>query len=170
VDVAALILWILTAGGGFFLLGTWLAKGGARAGGPGSRFPVPLIFGHFLLAATGLVLWIIYVAMHKKGFGWTAFGVLAVVALLGFTMLALWIPTFRAARTAAAGTAPAAPRPSPTAGTGDGSARATATATPATATAGPAERHFPLVVVIGHGLLAATTLVLVLLAMLEVGS
>lgn len=56
-DVAALILWILTAGGGFVLLAKWISKGGARRGGAGSRFPVPLIFGHFLLAAAGLVLW-----------------------------------------------------------------------------------------------------------------
>jgi hypothetical protein len=34
---------------------------------------------------------------------------------------------------------------------------------------GPAERHFPVPVVAGHGLLAATTLVLVLLAALNVG-
>jgi len=35
-------------------LGKWLAGGGARRqhGGP-SRFPVPVIFGHFLLAAAG---------------------------------------------------------------------------------------------------------------------
>jgi len=35
-------------------LGKWLAGGGARRqhGGP-SRFPAPVIFGHFLLAAAG---------------------------------------------------------------------------------------------------------------------
>jgi manganese efflux pump family protein len=32
-----------------------------------------------------------------------------------------------------------------------------------------AERHFPLAIVVGHGLLAATTLVVVLLAVLGVG-
>jgi hypothetical protein len=141
VDVAALILWILTAGGGFFLLGTWIAKGGARRDGAGSRFPAPLIFGHFLLAAVGLVLWIVYVASDSEGVGWTAFVLLAVVALLGFTMLARWIPTYRSTRVAA-GSAP---------------------------DAGPAERHFPVPIVAGHGVLAATTLVLVLLALLDVG-
>jgi hypothetical protein len=33
----------------------------------------------------------------------------------------------------------------------------------------PAEQHFPVPIVIGHGLIAATTLVLVLLAALDVG-
>ena len=138
-DVAALILWILTAGGGFVLLATWLAKGGARRDGPPSHFPKPLIFGHFLLAATGLVLWIVYVASDSDGTGWVAFVILAVVALLGFTMLARWIPVYRA-RTAEV-----------------------------TAGGPPPERHFPVPIVIGHGTLAATTLVLVLLALLDVG-
>ncbi|HET9974608.1 MAG TPA: hypothetical protein VFQ68_40695 [Streptosporangiaceae bacterium] len=51
-DVAALIAWLVTVRGGFYLLGKWLARGGVRQqhGGP-SRFPAPVIFGHFLLAA-----------------------------------------------------------------------------------------------------------------------
>jgi hypothetical protein len=157
VDVAALILWILTAGGGFFLLATWIAKGGARRDGAGSNFPQPLIFGHFLLAAVGLVLWIGYVASDSKGVGWTAFVLLAIVALLGFTMLARWIPTYRAMSAAPA------PESSGIAAPGGGVTTASAQ------TAAVAERHFPLQVVIGHGVLAATTLVLVLLALLEVG-
>ena len=159
-DVAALILWILTAGGGFVLLGTWVAKGGARRDGAGSRFPVPLIFGHFLLAAIGLVLWIIYVAADKDGVGWTAFVLLAIVALLGFTMLARWIPTYQSARNTARMSTPATAPTTP----------ATIAAPTTTAiTDGPAERHFPVPIVAGHGLLAATTLVLVLLTMLGVG-
>ena len=160
-DVAALILWILTAGGGFFLLGTWLAKGGARPGGPGSHFPQPLIFGHFLLAAVGLVLWIAYVATDSEGTGWVAFALLALVALLGFTMFARWIPTYRGMRSPAA--------PGPATATAGGGTSSVATAQATTTFAGPAERHFPLPVVVGHGLLAATTLVLVLLTLAGVG-
>jgi hypothetical protein len=135
--VAALITWIITALGGFFLLGTWISHGGHRQGSA-SRFPPALIFGHFALAAAGLVLWIIYVAVDSDALTWTAFVVVLVAALLGFVMLSRWIPTYRTAA----------------AGPGD---------------EGPAERHFPLLVVVGHGLLAATTLVLVLLAALEIG-
>lgn len=152
-DIAALILWILTAGGGFYLLATWIAKGGARpAPAGGSRFPPALIFGHFLLAAAGLVVWIIYVVNDKDALAWTAFVLLAVVALLGFTMLARWIPTYRSH--------------SVTAATGAGSAGTRSVAAPAD---GPAERHFPVAIVAGHGLLAASTLVLVLLTALGVG-
>lgn len=131
-DIAALVLWVITALGGFYMLGTWISKGGHRDV-EGSRFPPPLIFGHFLLAATGLVLWIIYVATDEDSLAWISFVILLVVALLGFTMLAKWIPTYRSADTGA----------------------------------GPAERHFPVAIVGGHGVLAATTLVLVLLASLD---
>jgi hypothetical protein len=61
--VAALITWVITALGGLILLGTWLSRGGLRARETGaSRFPLGLIFGHFLLAATGLVLWVVYLS------------------------------------------------------------------------------------------------------------
>ena len=61
-DVAALITWVLTAAGGFVMLGVWIANGGLRpprAGPVASRRRC--IFGHFLLAAVGLVLWIAFV-------------------------------------------------------------------------------------------------------------
>jgi hypothetical protein len=90
--VAALIAWIVTALGGFYLLATWIRKGGHRPA-EGSRFPPALIFGHFTLAAAGLVLWIIYVITDADALAWVAFLLLLLVALLGFTMLARWIPT-----------------------------------------------------------------------------
>jgi hypothetical protein len=136
-DVAALILWVITAGGGFVLLGTWLAKGGTRQPGR-SSFPPALIFGHFLLAATGLVLWIIYLFIDSRALAWVAFVLLLAVAVLGFTMLGKWLAVRK--------------RP---VGVDE--------------TAAP-ERHFPVPVVAGHGVFAATTLVLVLLAALEIGS
>jgi hypothetical protein len=147
--VAALITWIITAVGGFILLVTWLSRGGLRgqAGGE-SRFPPALILGHFLLAAVGLVLWIVYLVTDSGGVAWTAFAILLVVALLGFTMLARWLQGRRV--TVAAGATAADGR----AGVGRASAP---------------EQHFPVAVVVLHGLLAATTLVLVLLTALGVG-
>jgi hypothetical protein len=138
-EVAALIAWIITALGGFVLLGTWISRGGTRQGGDAaaSRFPPGLIFGHFLLAATGLVLWIVYLIADSSALAWVSFAILLVVALLGFTMFARWLQERRA----------------PVAAGGAVSAR-------------PPEQHFPVPVVILHGLLAATTLVLVLLATL----
>jgi hypothetical protein len=137
VNITALILWIITAGGGFYLLTTWLRHGGPRRPPAGnSRFPPGLIFGHFALAAVGLIVWIIFVAVAQSALAWTAFVLLAVVAGLGFTMLARWIPTYRALRPDQAATASGAV---------------------------PAERHFPVAVVVAHGVLGAATLLLVLL-------
>ena len=64
---AALILWIVTALGGFYLLATWLRNGGMQQSDrPGRRIKPPLLLGHFALAATGLVLWIVYVATDNR--------------------------------------------------------------------------------------------------------
>lgn len=155
-DIAALILWILTAGGGFVLLGTWLAKGGARPDGPETRFPAPVIFGHFLLAAIGLVLWIVYVAADTGAVGWAAFVLLAIVALLGFTMFARWVPTYLGMRHVAE------PDPSVYGTSAPGAVTTTQTTAASTRTA---ESYFPVPIVLGHGALAATTLVLVIIAL-----
>jgi hypothetical protein len=132
---AALIAWVVTAGGGFVLLAIWLSRGGMRQGRePGSRIRPPLILGHFLLAATGLVIWIIYIATDNDTLAWVALALLAVVALLGFTMFAIWYQ--RRQRGAV--------REAVDPGT-------------------PAEQHFPVPIVALHGLLAVTTVVLVFL-------
>jgi hypothetical protein len=143
-DVAALVTWLATAVGGFVLLGTWITKGGVRQAQTGqSRFPPAVIFGHFLLAAIGLVLWIVFLASDESSaLAWTSFVILVVVALLGFTMLARWLAGRRAE--AAAG------------------ARTVADGDPTV----PAEQRFPVPVVVVHGLLGAATLVLVLVAAL----
>lgn len=142
-DIAALISWIITAGGGSVLLSTWVRGGGHRHPG-NSRFPPALVFGHFGLAAIGLVVWIIYVANGSDTLAWIGFVLLVPVALLGFTMFARWLPSYRQR------------------GTLTGAAQS------ATATA-PAERSFPVTVVGAHGVLAVVTVVLVLLAALGVG-
>ncbi len=135
---AALIAWVLTAGGGFVLLGIWLARGGMQQREGGNRIRPPLIMSHFLLAATGLVLWIIYVVDDSDALAWIAFAALLVVAVLGFTMFGIWL---RRRQAAAGGVSADA----------------------------PAEQHFPVAIVGLHGLLAATTLVLVFLAAAGVG-
>jgi hypothetical protein len=139
----ALITWVLTAGGGFVMLGLWLKHGGMRQTDlPGTRIRPPRIFAHFGLAATGLVVWIVYVASDSDVLAWVAFALLAVVALLGFSMLAIWLRQ-RSREPATVGSAAGADR--------------------------PAERHFPSAIVAGHGVLAAATLVLVLLVAAGVG-
>ncbi|MFE7173216.1 hypothetical protein [Streptomyces sp. NPDC057616] len=148
-DITALITWVVTALGGFYLLGAWLRRGGIRRQQHGtSRLPAPVLFGHFVLAAAGLVVWILYVVTDASALAWTAFGLLLPVALLGFVMLARWIPVHRAHATVGAAAAAAGPGAEGTV---------------------PAERHFPVPVVVAHGLLAVATLVLVLLTALGIG-
>jgi manganese efflux pump family protein len=136
---AALTTWLLTAGGGFVLLGVWVRAGGLKPSAERPRIRPPLILGHFALAVTGLVLWIVYLASDTDALAWVAFVLLLVVALLGFTMFGVWLQRRR----------------------GRGGSIATA--------GEPAEQGFPVPVVALHGLLAATTLVLVLLAAAGVG-
>jgi O-antigen/teichoic acid export membrane protein len=140
---AALIAWLITAGGGFVLLSIWLMRGGMKQQQEaGNRIRPPLILSHFLLAVGGLVVWIIFLISDNDALAWIAFAILAVVAVLGFTMFAIWLRR-RQVRT------------------GGG----TEIATPGV----PAEQHFPVPIVGVHGLLAVTTVVLVLLTALDVG-
>jgi hypothetical protein len=138
---AALITWVLTAGGGFILLAIWLARGGMQQGRePGTRIRPVLILSHFLLAATGLLIWIIYVVTDSDALAWIALVLLAIVAILGWTMFAIWYQRRQRGRVAEA-------------------------VDPGT----PAEQHFPVPVVALHGVLAVTTVVLVFLTAIGVG-
>jgi hypothetical protein len=143
-DVAALVFWVLTALFGFTMLVIWLRRGGTAGG---SHFPPALIFGHFLLAATGLVIWIVYVFNEAAALAWTACVILLVVAGLGDVMVLRWWRDRRAVT---------AVSPGPGAQAAPGAGR-------------PAEQHFPVPVVAVHGLLAVVTIVLVLLTALGVG-
>jgi hypothetical protein len=133
------IAWVVTAGGGFVLLAQWLRHGGMRQREGGQIRPI-LILSHFGLAATGLVLWIVHVANGSDTLAWIAFVLLLVVALLGFTMFALWYQRRQS---------PAAAAPEATSGM-------------------PAEQHFPVAIVTLHGIGAVTTVVLVFLAAIGV--
>lgn len=137
---AALISWIVTAGGGFVLLALWLRHGGMRQRQPGRQIRPALILSHFALAAIGLVLWIIYVFTDSDALAWIAFAILVAVALLGLTMFAIWWQRRQAG----------------------------ATVEPASTPGLPAEQHFPVAIVTLHGLLAVTTVVLVFLAAIDV--
>jgi hypothetical protein len=142
--IAALVTWLITALGGFYLLGTWIARGALRTPGS-SRLPAPVLFGHFLLAAAGLVVWIGYLAADKKALAWTAFGLLVPVALLGLAMFARWLPGVRARQAVAPLGAPGAAAPA----------------------AQAPERHFPIPVVLAHGVFAVATVILVLISAIQ---
>jgi hypothetical protein len=137
---AALIAWVVTAGGGFLLLAQWLRHGGMRQREGGQIRPI-LILGHFALAATGLVLWIAFVVSDSDALAWIAFVILVVVALLGWTMFAIWYQR----RQGRAGVAEASP-----------------------SSGAPAEQSFPVAIITLHGIGAVTTVVLVFLAAIGV--
>jgi hypothetical protein len=46
-----------------------------------------LIFGHPILAVSGLIVWIIYLTTDTDALRWVAFVILLAVATLGFTMV-----------------------------------------------------------------------------------
>jgi hypothetical protein len=138
---AALVTWVLTAGGGFVLLATWLKGGGMNQRERGRIRPA-IILGHFALAATGLVLWIVYVASDRQTIAWVAFGLLLIVAAIGFAMFGIWLSQRHGHG-------------------GDVSERAATT---------PAEQRFPTAIVGLHGVFAAVTLVLVFLTAIGVGT
>ena len=143
-SIAALIAWVITALAGFFLLSIWIIEYDREfQSAAATRLPVPVISAHALLAVSGLVLWILYLILDETRVAWAAVGVLGAVAVLGLIMAARWIPVYRAF---------AAP------------------GTPLTRiNTIPPERNFPLPVVIAHGILAVTTLVLVLFTALGAG-
>lgn len=137
--IASLIAWILTAGGGGFMLAKWVAGGGHREG-TRTALPPAAVFGHFALAASGLVLWIVYLITDNHPVGWIALALLIPVLILGFAMVRRWLSVYRGY---SAGGQPSEVQDAP-------------------------ERSFPVPVVVGHGVLALATIVLALLAILEV--
>lgn len=164
----ALLTWVVTALAGLFLLAIWLIEYDPdfqRAAA--TRLPVPVISGHAMLAILGLVVWVSYLITGNDQFAWATLAILAAVTSLGITMATRWVIVYRSSAkpartrlaTAAAG-----------AGGGAGSMSLRDDGERASDFLVPPERHFPLSVVIGHGIFASVTIVLVLLSTLGVGS
>jgi len=143
--VAALISWLVTMFVGLYLLAVWLIENDVTNRGTASRLPAPVIFGHVLLALAGLGVWVVHLITRSTMAGWIALGLLACIGALGLTMFTRWIPVHIAYVAAEAKAGRSAEFDF------------------------PAERAFPLPVVIGHGMLASTTFILVLLTMLKLG-
>jgi hypothetical protein len=126
------------------MLAVWLIENDVTSRATASRLPAVVVFSHLFLAATGFIVWVAYLALHRMALAWAACAVLAGIATLGLTMFLRWIPVYRGEADPA------------------GASRA--------AYEVPAEGHFPVILVLCHGLLAVTTLILVLLTALGVGS
>ncbi|MDR8415014.1 hypothetical protein [Nonomuraea sp. 3-1Str] len=97
--LATAVTWTCTAIVGIYLLYLWLSGGGLRQQATKvTRFPVTLIFSHPVLATAALACWVAHLVTGVRALAWTAFGVLAVAALLGFTMFTRWLGGGRHAR------------------------------------------------------------------------
>jgi len=90
--VAATVAWVLSVVAGAYLMVSWLAAGGLR-GQPTkvTRFPSVVVVGHPVAALAGLAIWVGFLATARDAYAWSAFGMLAVVALLGFVLFTRWL-------------------------------------------------------------------------------
>ena len=154
--LVALIAWLCTVSMGLYLLAIWLIEYDREfQSAAATRLPVPVIGTHALLAFGGLAVWALYLITDTARLAWVAAGTLGVVALLGLTMAARWIGVLRAHEAPQAVSVPVGGRGW--------------TPSPGATVPVPPERHFPAPVVIVHGVFAAATILLVLLAALHVG-
>jgi hypothetical protein len=151
VGIAALICWIITATVGIYMLLVWLIENDPNfPGAAPTRLPAVVVFGHALLAVTGLGLWTAFLFTGIGTLAWATVGVLLTLASLGAALFSRWITVYR--------TADAVP--------------VSAVSIPGLAdvrSGQPAEQNFPVAVVAAHGVFASVTFTLVLLAALGIG-
>lgn len=175
-SVLALFTWIVTALGGLFLLAIWLIEYDPEyQRAAATRLPIPVISGHVLCAVSGLAAWILYLVTDKESFAWATVVLLGGVAVLGITMAVRWLGVYRSStllgqsprQSSAQGASLESPAHAWTQAGGRPASGGAATIM-ATEVAVPPERHFPVTVVIGHGVFALTTIVLVVLTVLGV--
>jgi hypothetical protein len=140
---AALITWFAAVVAGLCLLAIWLIE--YDKSDVASHLPRTMVSAHGLLAVGGLVVWSAYLDGGTSSLAWSAAAILAVVAVLGLTMAGRWLAVYRAYKTPSAVAVPAGAHAA------------------GTEHLVPPERKLPVPVVVVHGVLAAATIVLVLL-------
>jgi hypothetical protein len=181
--LAALAAWLLTVASGGYMLGRFVAGGGLRRQlAAGDRTGPAVVLSHFFLASTGLLLWAVYLATSTLGVAWAAVALLLPVIGFGMGTLVLWT-SGRSRRSA--GTSSAPPGTSGTSPGTSGMPDAPPGTSPAdapgqvqvaqvrdqpphgqTAPAKRPSRWLTVIIPIGHGLLAMTTILLALLTAL----
>lgn len=90
-EIAALVMWVLTAGAGLRLLVRWLSGRGLRKDTKVTRYPAAVVVGHPALALAALATWIAFLFTDRSIYAWSSFAALVLVALLGFTMFTRWL-------------------------------------------------------------------------------
>ena len=109
--LAALAAWLLTIGGGAFMLAGWIRRGGLRPRGGRGRLAPAVTLGHVGVASAGLLVWIAYLVTGLPGLGWLAVGMLLAAAGLGMATLTVW-----SSRASRPGSGPPGPASSPARG------------------------------------------------------
>lgn len=143
-DIIALYTWMVTILVGLLLLVIWIMEYDREyQSAAATHLPVPVISAHALLGMGGLVVWIGYLLVDQERLAWATVAILGSIASLGLTMAARWVKVYRVY-----------------ADPGRAAAEKIAI---------PPERNFPVPVVITHGILAFTTIGLVLLTALGAG-
>jgi hypothetical protein len=160
--LAALAAWLATMLAGSWLLAGWVVHGGLRQRRSRGGVPPAVIVGHFTLALAGLGIWIAFVVTGVAAVAWAAVGVILSIAGLGMATLAGGLP-------GAADAGPDSPGPA--------AARTTVREAPvpeapvleAPVLETPARVGKPVTLIAVHGALAATTILLVVLAAIGAG-
>jgi hypothetical protein len=161
----ALITWIMTAGGGLYLLSIWLIEYDKDfQSAAATRLPPVVLSSHVLLAFGGLIVWAGYLVFDIDGLTWVAVGALGGAASLGAVMAIRWVGVYRAGR-AADIERQVAERVA--LAVGDAQGQVAVVERPLTLE--PPERNFPLPVVVAHGFFALITITLVVLTACGVG-
>ncbi|MGD0687773.1 MAG: hypothetical protein ABSA03_21995 [Streptosporangiaceae bacterium] len=144
-SLAALAAWIATAAAGSYLLAGWLLRGGPRRRPAlAAGRPPAIIISHFALALAGLGIWIAFMAAGVAALAWAAVGLIVPAAGLGMAALVA-----------------AQPEPAPGVGT---ASPGPALAARVARTAAPGRAGTPVAVIVLHGVLAAATILLAVLA------
>jgi hypothetical protein len=90
---AALATWLIDVVSGGYMLATWIARGGLHEQRTkGDRLAPKVVFTHFSIATTGLLVWVSYLVTSWIPLAWLAVGLLMLVIGLGISTVTLWTP------------------------------------------------------------------------------
>ncbi len=91
--IAALIAWVLTASIGFYMLRTWVTRGGLRRQrATGVGVPPAVVFGHASAALIGLAIWAGFVKTKWDPLAWLGVVMITGAIGLGVCTVTLWTP------------------------------------------------------------------------------
>jgi hypothetical protein len=84
--------WLFDAVSGGYMLRTWIVRGGLRRQRASDRLAPRVVFAHFGMASTGLLMWTSYLVTRWIVLAWLAVGLLMVVIGLGVSTVTVWTP------------------------------------------------------------------------------